>query len=192
MKKRIGTKIVLLVGILSLIFILFGIANVAAISEINERNGEIADVYLELRKIEGQMSVQVQEFRNLMDTTKLKTQGGDAVKQKVSLIKDYLAQMEALCKKTSDQALNESFASYKQHFEEMLKMYVPDILMSICPDTRLILVSMASVYSALYSSRESPSSLLSPKTIKADIVSLLSIYSAASIPKDIYSSKCCL
>ena len=122
MKKRIGTKIVLLVGILSLIFILFGIANVAAISEINERNGEIADVYLELRKIEGQMSVQVQEFRNLMDTTKLKTQGGDAVKQKVSLIKDYLAQMEALCKKTSDQALNESFASYKQHFEEYMSL----------------------------------------------------------------------
>ena len=61
MKKRIGTKIILLVGILSFIFIMFGICNVAAISDINAKSREISEIYLELQKIEGKMSVQVQE-----------------------------------------------------------------------------------------------------------------------------------
>ena len=116
MRKRIGTKIIFLVGILSLIFILFGISNVTAISEINARNREISDVYLELQKIEGKMSVQVQEFRNLMDTAKLKVQGAENIKKRAESLQEFLDKMDELCNHTADQALNESFASYKKHF----------------------------------------------------------------------------
>ncbi len=122
MRKRIGTKIIFLVGILSLIFILFGISNVTAISEINARNREISDVYLELQKIEGKMSVQVQEFRNLMDTAKLKVQGAENIKKRAESLQEFLDKMDELCNHTADQALNESFASYKKHFEEFMSL----------------------------------------------------------------------
>ena len=52
MKKRIGTKIMVLLGILSLFFLGFSLANVMALSEINEKNSEIADIYLQLQKID--------------------------------------------------------------------------------------------------------------------------------------------
>lgn len=51
MKKRIGAKVIVLLGILSLFFLAFSVANVMALSEISDRNGEIAEVYLELQKI---------------------------------------------------------------------------------------------------------------------------------------------
>lgn len=122
MKKRIGTKIILLVGILSFIFIMFGICNVAAISDINAKNREISEVYLELQKIEGKMSVQVQEFRNLMDTAKLKAKGADDIKERAEALQDFLDKMDALCSQTSDQNLNDSFSSYKEHFEEFMSL----------------------------------------------------------------------
>ena len=124
MRKRIGTKIIFLVGILSLIFILFGVSNVTAISEINARNREISDVYLELRKIEGKMSVQVQEFRNFMDTAKLKAQGSENIKKRAESLQEFLDKMDDLCSQTSDQTLNDTFTAYKEHFEEFMSLGV--------------------------------------------------------------------
>ena len=122
MKKRIGTKIILLVGILSMIFILFGVANVAAVSEINERNSEISDIYLELQKIEGKMSVQVQEYLGFMETSKLKAQGEENIRKKAEALQDYLDSMDELCKRTKDQTLYDSFAAYKRQFEEFMSL----------------------------------------------------------------------
>lgn len=122
MKKRIGTKIIVLLGILSLFFLAFSVANVMALSEINEKNSEIAEVYLELQKIEGQMSVQAQEFRGLMESGKLKAQGVEKIEQKAADLQIYLDNMDALCQKTEDTLLNESFTAYKEQFEEFMAL----------------------------------------------------------------------
>lgn len=122
MKKRIGTKIIVLLGILSLFFLAFSVANVMALSEMNEKNSEIAEVYLELQKIEGQMSVQAQEFRGLMESGKLKAQGVEKIEQKAADLQIYLDNMDALCQKTEDTLLNESFTAYKEQFEEFMAL----------------------------------------------------------------------
>ena len=122
MKKRIGTKIMVLLGILSLFFLGFILANVMALSEINSRNSEIADVYLQLQKIEGQMSVQAQEFRGLMESGKLKAQGVKKIEEKAASLQSYLDNMDALCNQTTDATLNDSFTAYKEQFEEFMEL----------------------------------------------------------------------
>lgn len=122
MKKRIGTKIIVLLGILSLFFLGFSMANVMALSEINDRNSEIADIYLELQKIEGQMSVQAQEFRGLMESGKLKAQGSQKIAEKAEELQVYLDKMDALCQRTKDPTLNQSFTAYKEQFEEFMDL----------------------------------------------------------------------
>ncbi len=122
MKKRIGAKVIVLLGILSLFFLAFSVANVMALSEINEKNSEIAEIYLELQKIEGQMSVQAQEFRGLMESGKLKAQGVEKIEQKAADLQVYLDNMDALCKKTKDALLNDSFAAYKEQFEDFMAL----------------------------------------------------------------------
>ncbi len=122
MRKRIGTKIIVLLGILSLFFLAFSVANVMALSEISDKNSEIAEVYLELQKIEGQMSVQAQEFRGLMESGKLKAQGSEKIQEKANNLQVYLEQMDALCSQTRDATLNESFTSYKEQFEEFMAL----------------------------------------------------------------------
>lgn len=122
MRKRIGTKIIVLLGILSLFFLAFSVANVMALSEISSKNSEIAKVYLELQKIEGQMSVQAQEFRGLMESGKLKAQGSGKIQEKANNLQVYLEQMDALCSQTRDETLNESFTSYKEQFEEFMAL----------------------------------------------------------------------
>ena len=122
MKKRIGTKIMVLLGILSLFFLGFSLANVMALSEINSRNSEIADVYLQLQKIEGQMSVQAQEFRGLMESGKLKAQGVKKIEEKAASLQSYLDNMDALCNQTTDATLNDSFTAYKEQFEEFMEL----------------------------------------------------------------------
>ncbi len=122
MKKRIGTKVIVLLGILSLFFLAFSVANVMALSEINEKNSEIAEVYLELQKIEGQMSVQAQEFRGLMESGKLKAQGVEKIEQKAADLQIYLDNMDVLCQKTEDTLLNETFTAYKEQFEEFMAL----------------------------------------------------------------------
>ncbi len=122
MRKRIGTKIIVLLGILSLFFLAFSVANVMALSEISSKNSEIAKVYLELQKIEGQMSVQAQEFRGLMESGKLKAQGSGKIQEKANNLQVYLEQMDALCSQTRDATLNESFTSYKEQFEEFMAL----------------------------------------------------------------------
>ncbi len=122
MRKRIGTKIIVLLGILSLFFLAFSVANVMALSEISDKNSEIAKVYLELQKIEGQMSVQAQEFRGLMESGKLKAQGSEKIQEKANNLQVYLEQMDALCSQTRDATLNESFTSYKEQFEEFMAL----------------------------------------------------------------------
>ncbi len=122
MRKRIGTKVILLLGILSIVFFIFCVANITSLSEINQRYREITDVYLELQKIEGKLSVQVQEFRGLMDTAKLKAQGTEKIQKKIASLQEYLDSMDELCRKTEDQALNDSFKSYKRQFEEFMSL----------------------------------------------------------------------
>lgn len=122
MKKSIGIKVIFLLGILSVVFVLFGFANIAAMSEINSRNKEISEIYLELQKIEGKMSVNVQEFRGLMDTAKLKAQGSEKIQQKINVLQEYFDRMEQLCRETEDSLLNESFLAYKGHFEEFMSL----------------------------------------------------------------------
>lgn len=122
MKKRIGAKVIVLLGILSLFFLAFSVANVMALSEINEKNSEIAEIYLELQKIEGQMSVQAQEFRGLMESGKLKAQGVEKIEQKAADLQVYLDNMDALCQKTKDTLLNDSFAAYKEQFEDFMAL----------------------------------------------------------------------
>lgn len=122
MKKRIGAKVIVLLGVLSLFFLAFSVANVMALSEINDKNSEIAEVYLELQKIEGQMSVQAQEFRGLMESGKLKAQGVEKIEQKAADLQVYLDKMNTLCQKTQDNVLNESFTSYKEQFEEFMAL----------------------------------------------------------------------
>lgn len=122
MKKRIGTKIMVLLGILSLFFLAFSLANVMALSEINDRNSEIADIYLELQKIEGQMSVQAQEFRGLMESGKLKAQGSKKIAEKAADLQSYLDNMDGLCQRTADPTLNETFTAYKEQFEEFMAL----------------------------------------------------------------------
>lgn len=122
MKKRIGTKVIVLLGILSLFFLAFSVANVLALSEINEKNSEIAEVYLELQKIEGQMSVQAQEFRGLMESGKLKAQGVENIEQKAADLQGYLDKMDVLCQRTNDSILNNSFTEYKEQFEEFMAL----------------------------------------------------------------------
>lgn len=122
MKKRIGAKVIVLLGILSLFFLAFSVANVMALSEINEKNSEIAEIYLELQKIEGQMSVQAQEFRGLMESGKLKAQGVEKIEQKAADLQVYLDNMDALCKKTKDALLNDSFVAYKEQFEDFMAL----------------------------------------------------------------------
>lgn len=122
MKKRIGTKIMVLLGILSLFFLGFSLANVMALSEINQKNSEIADVYLQLQKIEGQMSVQAQEFRGLMESGKLKAQGSKKIEEKAASLQGYLDNMDNLCRQTSDATLNDTFTIYKEQFEEFMDL----------------------------------------------------------------------
>ena len=122
MKKSIGIKVILLLGILSIVFFLFAVANIAAMSEINSRNKEISEIYLELQKIEGKMSVNVQEFRGLMDTAKLKAQGSEKIQKKIDVLQEYFDRMDELCHNTNDSILNESFQSYKGHFEEFMSL----------------------------------------------------------------------
>ena len=122
MKKRIGTKIMVLLGILSLFFLAFSLANVMALSEINQKNSEIADVYLQLQKIEGQMSVQAQEFRGLMESGKLKAQGSKKIEEKAASLQEYLDNMDNLCRQTSDATLNDTFTVYKEQFEEFMAL----------------------------------------------------------------------
>lgn len=124
MRKRIGTKIIVLLGILSLFFLAFSVANVMALSEISDRNSEIADIYLELQKIEGQMSVKAQEYRGLMESGKLKAQGPEKIQEKGDELQIYLDQMDSLCKRTQDATLNESFTAYKEQFEEFMAIGV--------------------------------------------------------------------
>lgn len=124
MRKRIGTKIIVLLGILSLFFLAFSVANVMALSEISDKNSEIANVYLELQKVEGQMSVQAQEFRGLMESGKLKAQGPDKIQEKADNLQIYLDQMDNLCRQTQDASLNETFTSYKEQFEEFMSLGV--------------------------------------------------------------------
>ena len=123
MKKRIGAKIMVLLGILSLFFLAFSVANVMALSEIGDNNSEIADIYLELQKIEGQMSVQAQEFRGLMESGKLKAQGVAKIEEKAAGLQTYLDKMDALCLQTEDALLNENFSAYKEQFEEFMGLY---------------------------------------------------------------------
>ena len=122
MKKSIGIKVILLLGILSIVFLLFAVANIVAMSEINSRNKEISEIYLELQKIEGKMSVNVQEFRGLMDTAKLKAQGSEKIQKKIDVLQEYFDRMDELCRETKDSILNESFQSYKEHFEEFMSL----------------------------------------------------------------------
>ncbi len=124
MKKRIGAKIMVLLGILSLFFLAFSVANVMALSEIGDNNSEIADIYLELQKIEGQMSVQAQEFRGLMESGKLKAQGVAKIEEKAAGLQTYLDKMDALCLQTEDALLNENFSAYKEQFEEFMGLGV--------------------------------------------------------------------
>lgn len=122
MRKRIGTKIIVLLGILSLFFLAFSVANVLALSEISDKNSEIADIYLEIQKVEGKMSVQAQEFRGLMESGKLKAQGVDKIQEKADNLQVYLDQMDDLCRRTQDASLNETFTFYKEQFEEFMAM----------------------------------------------------------------------
>lgn len=122
MRKRIGTKIIVLLGILSLFFLAFSVANVMALSEIGDKNSEIADIYLEIQKVEGKMSVQAQEFRGLMESGKLKAQGVDKIQERADNLQVYLDQMDDLCRQTQDASLNETFTFYKEQFEEFMAM----------------------------------------------------------------------
>ena len=124
MRKRIGSKVIILLGILCLIFIFFSLANVTALSQIRDSTADVTEIYMELEKIEGKMSVNVQEFKGNMETSKLQVQGVDYTKDKVSQIQAYLEQMEALCKQTGDRSLNESFGNYKREFETYMSLGV--------------------------------------------------------------------
>lgn len=122
MKKRIGTKVILLLGFLSVVFIIFCIANVAALSEIGKKSGDITDTYLELEKIEGKISVQVQELRGYMDPAALQAQGTEQLQQKAEDLQEQLELMSELCQGTDNQVLIDSYGSYKEQLEEFMNL----------------------------------------------------------------------
>lgn len=122
MKKRIGTKIIFLLGVLSVVFILFGIANVAELLEIRTRSVDITDVYMELEREEGKLSTQVQELWLYEDLEAIQEIGVEKLEEKMTAIQDRMAVIEGLCKKTEDKTLIDSYGTYQDQMEEFLNV----------------------------------------------------------------------
>ena len=121
MKKRIGTKVVVLLSVLSIFFVLFCGADIAALSEIGTRNAEVTNICLRLEEIKGELFASAQEYSDNMEISKVHVRGKDAMLQKTAEIRGYLNEMEALCQQTDDAALNESFSAYKSSFESYME-----------------------------------------------------------------------
>ncbi|MCI8484545.1 MAG: methyl-accepting chemotaxis protein [Lachnospiraceae bacterium] len=122
MKKRIGTKIIMMIGLLSIIFILFGLANVAALSEIGRRSKEITDTYLELEKQQGELSAQVQELWLYEDIEDIQAVGIEALEKKVAAIQEKMDTVNKLCQKSKDKGLINSYGTYQEQMEDFLSL----------------------------------------------------------------------
>lgn len=122
MKKRIGTKIIFLLGVLSLIFMLFCIANVAALSEIRTRSVDITNIYLELEKEEGDLSNQLQELWVYKDLESIQGIGIETLEKKMTAVQERMAVIEELCRETGDKTLIDSYEFYQAQMKGFLNV----------------------------------------------------------------------
>lgn len=117
MKKRIGTKVVILLSILTTFFVVFCVCNIFALSEIGRRNAEVTDVCLKLEEVKGEVFACAQEYSDNMEISKAHVRGKDLMLQNTAEIRGYFDEMAVLCQQTGDTALIDSFTAYRNEYE---------------------------------------------------------------------------
>lgn len=119
MKKTIGTKVFLMLAILTLVFVVAVLVNLKRLGDIGEINKEITNTYIVLQERQGVVSTAFQQVQLYGNLSYLRegTDEGPVVKEKLRVavedLQNCMSDMEQLCAATGDSELQESFAAWK-------------------------------------------------------------------------------
>lgn len=120
MRKHIGTKVIVMVGILAAIFLGICVSNVAALAVIDEQNQQMVNVYLKMEKEDGEIAEILQELRLYANLSVLKEDEKvvngvlENMNTRITDLNDSLERMYELCKQTGNEKMVESYGSYKE------------------------------------------------------------------------------
>ena len=123
MKKSIGGKIFMMLGIMGIIFILAVVSNIAALGIIQDNN-TLTNIYIELEEAEGEVEStfqRIQLYANLAyfrrdsgRVDELVKEFGDCLEQ----LDNSIATMEKLCKESGNKEVIDSFNNWKTALTE--------------------------------------------------------------------------
>lgn len=119
MKKTIGTKVFLMLAILTLVFVVAVLVNLKRLGDIGEINKEITNTYIVLQERQGVVSTAFQQVQLYGNLSYLRegTDEGPVVKEKLRVavedLQNCMSDMEQLCAATGDSEFQESFAAWK-------------------------------------------------------------------------------
>lgn len=120
MRKHIGTKVIVMVGILAAIFLGICVSNVAALAVIDGQNQQMVNVYLKMEEEDGEIAEILQELRLYANLSVLKEEEKlvkgvlENMGGRITDLNDSLERMYDLCKQTGDDKMIESYGSYKE------------------------------------------------------------------------------
>lgn len=120
MRKHIGTKVIVMIGILVILFVGTCLANTAALGEIGKRNKEITDTYMKMEECQGDIAALLQEIRLLTNLVVLKEDTEmvsgmlDGINGKVGGLEQKLSTNYELCQKTGNKKLTDAYSAYKE------------------------------------------------------------------------------
>lgn len=120
MRKHIGTKVIVMVGILAAIFLGICVSNIAALAVIEDQNQQMVNVYLKMEEEDGKIAEVLQELRLYANLSVLKEEEKlvkgvlENLSTRVVDLNDSLDKMYDLCKQTGDDKMIESYGAYKE------------------------------------------------------------------------------
>lgn len=119
MKKTIGTKVFLMLVILTLVFVATVLVNLKRLGDIGEINKDFTNTYIVMQERQGVVSTAFQQVQLYGNLSYLRegTDEGPVVKEKLRVavedLQNCMSDMEQLCADTGDSELQESFAAWK-------------------------------------------------------------------------------
>lgn len=119
MKKTIGTKVFLMLVILTLVFVATVLVNLKRLGDIGEINKDFTNTYIVMQERQGVVSTAFQQVQLYGNLSYLRegTDEGPVVKEKLRVavedLQNCMSDMEQLCADTEDSELQESFAAWK-------------------------------------------------------------------------------
>lgn len=126
MRRSIGFKVFVAMGIMGLLFVLMILLNSMALDNIMNYNKQLGNIYVELESSAGDIASSFQQVQLYSNITYYKKDSDDIeminskLQQAIQETETYLAESEALCGSSGDEELQTAFASYRAAMQNFL------------------------------------------------------------------------